>query len=308
MTELQPASVVNHPLQGRTFILNSIKVFRTPVYAFVGLLILLAPPQVMAWGKSAHIIIARIATERLSPSARQAVAELLGKEETLESVSYWAESMRMVRRETIYWHHVDIPLSRSHYDSGKDCAKGCIIKALDEQIKTLGNRKKSSAERGEALRYVVHLLGDLHQPFHVTINEDQSDDGGNRVKTTSLTGKRTTLHAIWDDDLLNYAMDTPQRSVEMYAAELGQRMKGRSQNTLVSTQGSVTDWAIEAHRLAWGAYNPLSSQGDFMRNDGKFWALTETYYKKNRPVMDTQLLRAGVRLAQILNDIFSTKA
>lgn len=267
--------------------------------------VVLLPARAAAWGSKGHAIIARIATDRLSPSARQAIAELLGKVETLESVSGWADTIKPKRRDTANWHHVDIPLSRSHYDASLDCANECVIMAIEQQIQVLKDGKRSASDHGEALKFLVHLLGDLHQPFHVTTNTEPSDNGANKVKVYAIGGRATSLHAIWDDDLVNYAVgDSP---LEAYAAELGMRQKSRGQNTLASTQGSVTEWALEAHRLAWVGYVP-TAEGYFMLNDGKVWKLDEFYYDKNRPLMETQLLRAGIRLAKILNDLFGAKA
>lgn len=267
-------------------------------------IIALVPDRAVAWGDKAHSVIALIATERLSPSARQEIGELLGKGESLESVSGWADAIRSRRRDSTNWHHVDIPLARSQYIPSEDCREGCVIQALDEQIRILRDRSASVSQRAEALKFVIHLLGDLHQPFHVTTNTRPGDDGANRVKV-SRYGRSMSLHTVWDDDLIREALGE-STNVEAYAEQLSSRTKGRSQTTL-STQGSVTDWALEAHRLAWVAYVPTADDF-FMINDGKLWVLEDFYYQKSQRLMETQLLRAGVRLAKVLNDTLGVKA
>lgn len=263
------------------------------------------PKTAFAWGDKAHSVIALIATERLSQSARQEIGELLGKGESLESVSGWADTIRLRRRETMNWHHVEIPLLRSHYIPSEDCPDGCVIQAVDQQVRILRDRNASAAERAEALKFVVHLLGDLHQPFRVTTNNKPDDEGATKVKVVLTDGRATNLRAFWDDHLINEALG--DSTLEAYAAQLGSRLRSRSQSSLASTEGSFTEWAIEAHRIAWVGYVP-SEQGYFMISDGKPWSLEGYYYQKNRPLMETQLLRAGVRLAKTLNETFGAKA
>jgi len=161
---------------------------------------------------------------------------------------------------------------------------------------------KDPKERADALKFLVHLIGDLHQPFHVTTNTDPDDAGANLVKVISIKRRQTNLHAMWDDDLINYALNQSHLSPTDYAAQLANKFRRSSANqaqvsgSSISTQGSVTDWALEAHRLAWGAYVPSDSY--FMIRDNKVWKLDPEYYKRNLPVVEGQLLRAGARLAQ----------
>ena len=180
-----------------------------------------------------------------------------------------------------------------------------VIQAVDQQVRILRDRNAPGSERAEALKFVVHLLGDLHQPFRVTSNKDPDDDGATKVKIVFPDGRSTNLRAFWDDDLINEALGNS--TLESYAAHLGSRLRGKSHSSLASTEGSFTEWAIEAHRIAWVGYVP-TEQGYFMLNDGKPWTLEGYYYRKNRPLMEIQLLRAGVRLAKTLNEIFGAKA
>ena len=262
------------------------------------------PDRALAWGDKGHSIIALIATERLSPSARQEIGELLGKGESLESVSGWADAIKSRRRDTTNWHHVHIPLEHSHYSPSEDCKEGCVIQAVDQQIRILRDRTAPASQRVEALKFVIHLLGDLHQPFRVTTNNNPVDFGATKVKVVLRDGRSTNLRAFWDDDLIQAALG--DSSLEAYAEYLSSRTKGKSQTTL-STQGSITDWALEAHRLTWVAYVP-TRDNYFMLNDGKTWVLEDFYYQKSQRIMETQLLRAGVRLAKVLNDTLGAKA
>lgn len=261
----------------------------------------LFPVRAAAWGAKGHQIIARIATARLSTSARQAIASLLRPSETLESVSTWADQVRT--EEKASWHFVPIPLKDSYYSPTKDCQRGktCIIEAIGQQLVILRDTNYDSAKRAEALKFLIHLIGDLHQPFHVTTNTNPQDFSASKVKVKTLTGRPTNLHEVWDTDLVDYGRQS--KSVSAYATLLSNRFQ-RS----VSTQGSVTDWALEAHRLPWSAYYHTS--GDFMvaASEREAWKLDQPYYDKNLPVVELQLVRAGARLAKVLNDVFNVKS
>ena len=275
-------------------------------------LVCFMPTRAVAWGNNGHRIIARIAMDRLSKDTRQALSELLAPGETLESVSNWADTIKAQKPETRSWHFVDIPLSSSNYQKARDCRKGCIIEAIAGQtavLKSTSNSPTDRANRAEALKFLIHLIGDLHQPFHVTTNTNPNDQGANLVKVIFMNGRPTSLHAVWDDDLINYTLSQNRLSVSDYAAQIANKFRrsstGQSQATNLSTQGSVTDWAGEAHRLAWGAYVPSDSY--FMINDNKVWKLDRTYYDRNLTVVESQLYKAGVRLAKVLNEVFSVK-
>jgi S1/P1 Nuclease len=269
------------------------------------------PQRTLGWGNRGHQVIARIAMARLSTSARQAISELLEPGETLESVSTWADQIKTERPETKTWHVVSIPLSDTRYVRAKGCGRNevCIIEAIAEQMKVLKDSSKDSYQRAQALKFLVHLIGDLHQPFHVTTNTKPEDLGANRVRVTSLSGRSTNLHDVWDTDLVETGLKRSARSVGDYATQLTKGSTSAGQTNrggFTSTAGSVTDWALEAHRLAWGGY--YDSNGQFMWDQTRVSTLDQRYYDKNVPVVEGQLTRAGARLAKILNDIFNVRS
>jgi hypothetical protein len=265
------------------------------------LILSLSPVRTNAWGNKGHQIIARIAMARLSSSARDAISQLLEPGETLESVSTWADIVKIQRPETRSWHFVAIPLTDTRYSVNKDCGANetCIIVAVTSQISILRDESRSQTERAEALKFLVHLIGDLHQPFHVTTNLNPKDIAATRVKVTSLGGRQTNLASVWDNDLVDYDLKSSGKTLAVYAAQLAKHTEG------VSTQGSIIDWSLEAHRLAWDGYYHTS--GDFMVADNRSWALDTAYYDKNGRIVEMQLTRAGLRLAKILNDAFGSR-
>lgn len=272
---------------------------RQILLAAVATLLLNTP--VAAWGNRGHQIIGRIAMSRLTPSARQAMAELLAPGETVENVAGWADQIKAQRLETRSWHVVAIALSESRYLRSRDCGRNetCIIDALNEQTTILKDTTKDFETRAEALKFVIHLVGDLHQPYHIATNTKPHDLGANKVKVTALSGRVTSLHDVWDTDLVEFALKRSARSVGEYANQLSKKYSG------ASTRSSVSSWALESHKYAWDGY--YFTNGDFMVADERSWRLDEAYYNKNLAIVEKQLALAGLRLAKTLNDIFGSR-
>ncbi len=235
------------------------------------------------WGPMGHRIVARVAAARLTRGAAAEVARLLDGG-SLASVASWADSVRTRRPETGPWHYVDIPTWEQRYDPIRDCKGGqCVIAALEAKLAILADRKRSKEERGDALRFVVHFVGDMHQPLHAG---ERADKGGNDVKL-SYEGRQTNLHALWDSGLLNATLE----SEEAFVSAITERLENRGDLAIV-TSGSITDWAIESHDVARDvvyAFLPASL------------AVDHSYLTAVRPVLEDRLLRGGVRLAALLN-------
>lgn len=279
---------------------NKLSKYLTPV--FIISIMMGSPAPAQAWGNKGHQIIARIAMPRLSVNARQMVAELLEPGETLENVAGWADQIRKEGPDTRSWHFVPIPLTDKVYSVNQHCARTelCIIQALEEQIKALKNTENDPQTRAVALKYVVHLIGDLHQPFHVTTNTNPPDLNANKLRLTSLSGRLTNLHEVWDSDLVEYGLKQSNRSVGDYAAHLS-----KTRGSAASERGTITGWALETHELSWIAY--YDPYDHFMVPDQRPWVLDKTYFDKNLKIVEGQLARAGVRLAKTLNDIFLSR-
>jgi len=234
----------------------------------------LLPATAHAWGSKGHQIIARIARQRLSPRARIAVTELLNGQ-SLEVVSTWAD----LQKSSQAFHFVLIPDNSYSYDGAKDCPGGnCLIEKIKYYRGILQDTRQPRLERANALKYLVHLIGDLHQPFHCT------DKNGKRANVT-FDNKSTTLYAVWESGMI----DKSQWSTEQYARAL-ENNEQTSQRAL--SRGTVVDWALESHALARRAY---VDGGDLDKKN---------YYADYRSILDGQLRKAGVRLAEILNDVF----
>jgi hypothetical protein len=244
--------------------------------------ILLLPSVASAWSAKAHRIIAGLAWAEVmkDPVLRSKVEAILGPGKNgidpLTAVATWADEEGARSVKTRSWHFVDIPLSANNYDRNRDCRlKNCLIDKLDwfKYRVQAGSRQ----ERIEALKYLVHLVGDLHQPLHCA---DNNDAGGNRVQVTFF-GKVTNLHSVWDSDII----ERTGLSVGSYVAKL--------QPGLQPQRDWFEVWALESHRLAreYAYFIPADK------------ALGNDYYKTNLPIIDRQLTRAGARLAHVLRAV-----
>ena len=150
---------------------------------------------------------------------------------------------------------------------------------------------------------MVHLMGDLHQPFHVTTNMNPPDLNANKVKLTSLSGRLTNLHEVWDSDLVEYGLKQSNRSVGDYASYLN---KTYGNSNAAATRGTITTWALEAHEQAWIAY--YDPYAHFMVADQRSWTLDQSYYDKNLKIVEMQFVRAGIRLAKTLNEVLASRS
>ena len=154
-------------------------------FALPTLLVLLLPCLCHAWGGEGHQLVALIAEEHLTPAARAAVKELLdGGNISDAEVASWADEIRRERRETSPWHYVNIPHDADHFDRARDGRDGDnIIDAIQRETKVLADKTQPREKRVEALKFVVHLIGDLHQPLHCV---DRNGDRGGASRSARL--------------------------------------------------------------------------------------------------------------------------
>ena len=240
-----------------------------------------------AWDSNGHAVVAILAEERLTPQARSAVTTLL-KGQSLMDVASWPDQVR--NKQTAPWHYVNIEIEESRYDPGRHClARQCVIGQIERFRQILTNPSIDSVKRQKALKYLVHFVGDLHQPLHAGQNHDR---GGNDVTVEFLgqtlnpfTRKPWNLHQVWDNGLLEqYAPD-----VTHAVAQIDQYLASQNETDLAG--GSVIEWAMHSHDQA---REHAYSFGADKRLDAE-------YVRQALPVIETQLARAGVRLAHLLN-------
>jgi hypothetical protein len=266
---------------------------------FVAALTLLAILQmtrpVWAWGRLGHRLTARIAEKYLNQKAIAAIAGLLEPGESLADTSTWADEHIRELPKSAAWHYVDVPLDEPRYDdrfAGDDPRKGFIVPKIREFKAILKDSARPVEERRMALRFLVHLIGDLHQPLHVGDNHDR---GGNDTQVRWFT-QGSNLHRVWDIGIIERA----GREEDFWFTELFDSLD-TEKNRTQAQRGKVEDWATESLLAARQAYqDPLTGARIKPGAD-----LSDAYQEANLLAVKWRLYEAGARLAMVLNEVFS---
>lgn len=261
------------------------------------LLIVLQPTTpTWAWGRLGHRVVANFAERHLSDDARAGIAELLEPGESLADASTWADEHRRELPGTATWHYANVPLDAPRYDdrfAGAGPEWGQIVPRIHECRSILADRSRPADERRHALRFLVHLVGDVHQPLHVG---DGHDRGGNGLQVR-FYWRGTNLHHVWDSLLLEqWSRDEDLWHVELAALD-------HPRVRALAIKGAVEDWATESLLSARQAY--LDPATGWWIGPGAL--LGEAYTEVNLPLATRRLYQAGVRLAFVLNESLGPK-
>lgn len=165
----------------------------------------LAPNVTFAWGSVGHQVIATLAERQLTPKAQDHFQALLAQEpgSTLASISTWADERK--NPTTARWHFLNSPRDSCTSDRARDCSDGnCVVGAIDRQLEVLKSNA-SDAQKLIALKYVVHFVGDIHQPLHLGYLDDR---GGNLYQIQAYK-RGTNLHSLWDSGLIKFVSEDP---------------------------------------------------------------------------------------------------
>ena len=260
--------------------------------------------DLIAWGVQGHRLVGSIAAERLTPVAKRNVGWLLDGQ-TLADVANWADTLTSDQVQTSYWHYVNIPKDASRYDRDRDCPRqpgvrtgsfgdrwrDCVVDRIDYWEERLGDAKLDRADRATALKFIVHFIGDLHQPFHAL----GVGRGGNDVKVRVFGQANCgndpakpspcNLHSVWDSRLIAHrALDEGA-----YLAELRSVITRKGLGSL--PVGTPAQWAEQSFRLANEALVAPDTNID------------EAYYRRHITVIDERLSLGGIRLAAVLNRV-----
>lgn len=251
-------------------------------------LLLALPFSSGAWGLLGHRIIGEIADNYLTPKAKKEIQQILGNE-SLAMATNWAD---FIKSDPVYkylgnWHYINFKSGLTDKEIRTnlqtDTATDAYTK-LNFLIKELKNPKLASDKKLFYLRMLVHIAGDLQQPMHVGHLDDQ---GGNAVKLEWFN-KPTNLHSLWDEQLIAFQ--------ELSYTEYVKAINHTTQNQRASwKKQSIADWISESYVIAAGLYKEIEQSGS---------KLSYRYNFDHIKTVDAQLLKGGVRLAAILNQIF----
>ena len=253
--------------------------------------------QLFAWGPKGHAVVADIATSRLTPQARENLHALLG-DATLASIASWADEVRKEHDEAYNWHFVDIPKDAPAFSEERDCFlpndkhkdaqtdhHNCVVDRIEIFSRVLGDPTVPKDQRVQALKWLVHFVGDLHQPLHAI----DTARGGNDIKLPVFGSPQCgdypcNLHWTWDSLLIEHTGLTE----EQYVARIDALI--RSNHLEAQAGGNAVDWANESHAIARTLVDPLPP------------AVDEAYFQANIGTVDKGLALGGLRLARLLND------
>lgn len=238
------------------------------------------------WGQKGHDVVAEIATRHLTPAASAAVDSILGGKTPV----YWANWMDNASHTPTYaytktWHYKNIDAGDT-WESSPANPSGDVITALASLTEQLRRPDLKPDESFDALRMVIHLVGDLHCPMHMG---HATDRGGNRVKVKCF-GRDTNLHSVWDSQIIGRGHDW---SYTEWADQLD-RLDPEAMK--VVTAGDPEAWAREILPIVAHIYES-TPEGTSISYD---------YIAEWAPVAETQLLKGGLRLAALLNSIYGS--
>ena len=279
---------------------------------FLALLLawLAIPTPAFAWWEYGHETVARIAWLEMRPETRAAVRRLLAQSalldtptcpaRTIEQASYWPDCIKALGDRFSYassWHYQNIDVCRP-FDAEAGCRDGnCVSAQIERQARLLADRSVPVRERVMALAFLVHFVGDLHQPLHAG---DRGDLGGNRQPVAyGIIAGRTNLHLVWDGYLAERAISTPAGEASGILSELDDAERARMR------LGGVADWLRES----WEASREFGYGSVLGDPCGAVPAerpvIDEATTRRLIPIVRRQVARGGIRLARMLDEALS---
>jgi hypothetical protein len=258
-----------------------------------------------AWWEYGHETVATIAMASVKPQTRARIERLLARSDlietptcparTIEQASVWADCVKTLKDRYSYaynWHYQNIDVCRP-FDLKANCPDGnCVARQIERDVRLLADRSQPTRVRVEALVFLVHFMGDLHQPLHAG---DRHDRGGNDMKADYGFRPNSNLHSIWDGLLADRAISTPP------GGPLGILSTVPVADRPAEAAGTVEDWSRESWQVAHDAYAallgdacaPIPATRPVLDND-RIVALI--------PVLRHQVARGGLRLARLLDE------
>lgn len=235
------------------------------------------------WGQTGHRVVGKIADDYLNGKAKREIKRLL-KRKSLAFVSTFADEIKSDKRynEFYTWHYINMPLDKNYEDSKKN-DKGDLVTGIAYCKKIITDEKSSDEDKAFYLKLLIHLIGDLHQPMHIGLEEDR---GGNDFKV-QWHYEDSNLHRVWDTEMID--------KYNMTYSELAENADVLSKKQVKAIQeGSIIDWVNETHQLSRKVY-ASADPGENLR-----YRYSYNHFKTVR----SQLQIAGIRLAKVLNDLF----
>lgn len=245
--------------------------------------------SVFAWGTIGHRVVAEIAERHLNKKAKKKIGKIIGQ----QKLAYWANWGDFIKSDprpefkklgNSHFINLNANLPWAEFQLGLDnSADENLYKTAIRLEKSFADKTISMEQQKQNLYFLIHILGDAHQPMHVSRAEDQ---GGNKIEV-SWFGKKSNIHRVWDSDLV----DNEKYSYTEYATVLDVRSKEENKEFAA---GELSNWLYESNQLAEKIYADVANNAN----------LSYSYVYQNKDVMEQCLLKGGLRLAKVLNRIF----
>jgi hypothetical protein len=301
------------------------------------------PEPAHAWGCEGHQVVALLAEKHLTPHALAMAKKILadgpidpslsryckeGGIDAMADASTWPDDIRSLRPETPPWHYIDIPRGATIHDVEKFCdpKEGCVTRAIADSLAILRSSETDPRKRADALRFLIHFVGDLHQPLHAITN---NDEGGNcvpvaffdalpQLRYPQTESYAPNLHGVWDTNIL--AKATEGKTVDQVASDLDQTFRKKIAGWQRGS-ANIDAWAWESYQLAvknvYGKLpvrvpvespKPVMSCADDNHVSARMLKLderlTDLYQNMAVPIVRERLAQAGARLALLINQLW----
>ena len=241
-----------------------------------------------AWWDKGHRMVCDEAYKLLTVPAKKMIDPLIEEHGSLGTACLWADWIKNDdRKDTSSWHYINLPDSEQNTFKTSCPENGCLIAAFHEQMNILNNRSEIFLSRAEALWFVGHFVGDVHQPMHVGYPEDR---GGNDHKLKFSNGTPTNMHSVWDGQIIEYMESL--HGAEYLLKNVSKKIK-KFLNKSHSREFEA--WAQESRDLAM-----LPSVG-YRNNELK--VVTNGYMESHFEIVQERIALGAIRLSQILNGI-----
>lgn len=237
--------------------------------------------EALGWGATGHRAIAEIANRQLDRSTKKKIEALLG-DSYIPLYATYADDVRSERENPLSRvpHYVNMPFDQT-YENAQKNEDGDLVTVLEGMIATLKDNSASKEDRQVALKFIIHLVADAHQPMHVGLAEDL---GGNRVDVKWF-GRETNLHRLWDSDLINHS--------NLSYIELARFADSPANGELTGANNlSIIDWIDDSQQYTKMIYDNLGDK-----------SYGYDYYHQFSPILMAQIRKAGYHLGNMLNDI-----
>jgi len=275
----------------------------TAALAAVALTLALASPALAYW-EFGHETVARIAMANIKPSTRAHVLALLRQSALLDTpecpastpaeAAVWPDCVKKLGdrfKNTFSWHYQDVEICQP-FDLESACKDGnCAAAQIEKDVKRLESGKGTTKERLTALVFLIHLVGDIHQPLH---SSDDHDAGGNKVAATYgiYAPPHFNLHSIWDGTLAERAITTGPSLIRRYPAAVKAKLQA----------GTVADWTRQSWEIARRDVYPSVMGDKACGDEPSHITMDEATIEKEVPVARLQVERGGLRLAKLLDE------